>query len=158
MAGIGQASELTQLCKQLVAAGEKRAKLKLESALLGKTGKKGKPGKKKANLERSISQQTQTIEDLITTITASPPRRVERWSGMVPVTLLVDADGKKHKQIASTVDFSQRGLRVRTAAALRQGQVLEVFWHEGHLGKCRVAWVAPGGLDRPSEVGLEILG
>lgn len=90
-------------------------------------------------------------------IAAPPPRRVERWAGMVPVTLLVDAHGNKFKQIASTVDLSQRGLRIRTSAALRQGQLLEVFWHEGRLGKCRVAWVTPGGLDRPSEVGLEIL-
>jgi len=157
MAEIDQASQLTQLCKQLVAAGEKRAKLKLESAALGKTGKKGKPGKKKANLERRISQLTRTIEDLMMSIAAPPPRRVERWAGMVPVTLLVDADGKKYKQIASTVDFSQRGLRVRTTAALHQGQLLEVFWHEGRLGKCRVAWVAPGGLDLPTEVGLEIV-
>ena len=157
MAGTDQASGLTQLCKQLVAAGEKRAQLKLESAAIRKAGKKGKTGGKNESLIRRISQLTLTIEDLITTITASPPRRVERWAGMVPVTLLVDADGKKYKQIASTVDFSQRGLRVRTTAALHQGQVLEVFWHEGRLGKCRVAWVTPGGLDRPSEVGLEIL-
>jgi hypothetical protein len=157
MAGFDQASQLTQLCKQLVAAGEKRAKLKLESAAVRRAGKKAQTNRKKQNLDRHISQLTQTIEDLIATITASPPRRVERWAGMVPVTLLVDADGKKFKQIASTVDFSQRGLRIRTSAALRQGQMLEVFWHEGRLGECRVAWVTPGGLDRPSEVGLEIV-
>jgi hypothetical protein len=157
MAGIDQTNQLTQLCKQLVAAGEKRAKLKLESAALGKAAKKGKPGKKKASLDRRVAQLRETIEDLIATITASPPRRVERWSGMVPVTLLVDADGKKFRQIASTVDFSQRGLRIRTSAALRQGQLLEVFMHEGRLGECRVAWITPGGLDRPSEVGLEIV-
>ena len=157
MAGIDQTNQLTQLCKQLVAAGEKRAKLKLEVAALGKTGKKGKPGKKQTSLDRRIAQLTQTIEDLTASIVAPPPRRVERWSGMVPVTLLVDADGKKFKQIASTVDFSQRGLRIRTSAALRQGQLLEVFWHEGRLGECRVAWITPGGLDRPSEVGLEIV-
>jgi hypothetical protein len=157
MAGIDQASQLTQLCKQLVVAAEKRARLKLQSAALGKTGKKGKPSNKKSNLDRRIRQLTRTIADLTMSIAAPPPRRVERWAGMVPVTLLVDADGKKFKQIASTVDLSQRGLRIRTTAALQKGQLLEVFWHEGRLGECRVAWVTPGGLDRPSEVGLEIL-
>jgi hypothetical protein len=157
MAGISQAAHVLELSQQLVTAAEKRAKLKLESATLPKTAKKGKPDKKRKSLNRRIDQLSRTIDDLIATIAAPPPRRVERWAGMVPVTLLVDADGKKYKQIASTVDLSQRGLRIRTTAALRQGQVLEVFWHEGHLGKCRVAWVAPGGLDLPTEVGLEIL-
>ncbi len=157
MAEIGQASHFLNLTKQLVTAAEKRAKLKLESAAVRKGGKKGRPEQRKKNLKKRIDELTRQIENLMACIAAPPPRQVERWAGIVPVTLLVDADGKKYKQIASTVDFSQRGLRIRTTAALHQGQLLEVFWHEGHLGKCRVAWVAPGGLDLPTEVGLEIV-
>lgn len=73
------------------------------------------------------------------------------------MTLLVESDGKKYEQIASTVDLSKRGLRIRTTAALSQGQILDVICKRWHLGHCRVVWVAPAGFDRPSEVGLEIL-
>ena len=85
------------------------------------------------------------------------PRKIERWTGVIPVTLRVEARGRKFEHIASTLDLSDRGLRILTTTSLVPGQTLEVFSDRSRIGNCRVVWVTGAGSDRPSEVGLEIL-
>ena len=75
----------------------------------------------------------------------------------MPITFVVENRGRKYEYIASTVDHSNKGLRIRTATALSPGQTLDVYSCGGRLGHCRVVWVAPAGSTRLGEVGLEIL-
>ena len=152
-----QVHHLKKLSKQLVAAAEKRAGLKAELSSLEASGRAGEPTRRRARLERQVQRLSRKINNLIAAITEPAARRVERWAGVMPVTLLVESDGRTYEQPASTVDLSQRGLRIRTTAALSQGQALEVTRGGKRVGLCRVVWVSPGGFERPSEVGLEIL-
>ncbi len=156
MSGLDQASHLEGLAKELVEAAEKRAVLKMEAA----TSRKGRAAKSavhRKKVKREIQQLSQQIDDLIREIAQPPPRRMERWTGVIPITLRVESKGRKFEHVASTLDMSDRGLRILTTTSLAPGQTLEVFSNRALLGNCRVVWVVGAGSDRPSEVGLEIL-
>jgi hypothetical protein len=148
---------LRTLARQLVLAAEKRGELKAQLARGSKAGKGSRTPSKSPQLDGELKRQSKKIEELLAAIGETSPRRLERWSGVMPVTLVVDSQGMKFEQPASTVDLSDRGMRIRTTATLTQGQTLEVFCWGKRVGCCRVVWVSPGGVDRPGEVGLEIL-
>ncbi len=149
--------ELRKLSKQLVIAAEKRGVLKARVAGAKKQGGKSRPAPKKGKAHDQIRNLSERIEDLLNAIARPTPRRVERWVGLMPVTLLVESAGQKFESRASTVDLSSRGLRIRTTTALAPGQTLDVYSTTGRLGRCRVVWAESAGSDRPSEVGLEII-
>ena len=152
----GEDKDLRKIVKQLVQAAEKRGELKAALARSTKsTTSRSSP--KGAKLDQELERLSKKIFDLEAAIAEPSPRRTERWNGVMPVTLIVDAQGMKFEQPASTVDLSERGMRIRTTATLSQGQMLEVYCWGKRVGCCRVVWLSPGGTDRPGEVGLEIL-
>lgn len=151
------ADHLRKLSKQLVTAAEKRAELKAELADLKRAAKSSQITAKQRKVQQQIQRLSRRLESLIAAIADPVPRRVERWAGVMPVTLVVESHGRKYEHIASTVDGSETGLRIRTNTALTPGQTLEIYSDGGHVGFCRVVWVSPAGSVRPCEVGLEIL-
>jgi hypothetical protein len=84
-------------------------------------------------------------------------RRSERINASIPITLLVDADGKKTSHDAFTVDLSQLGVRIRSKIVLAPGQAVDVIPNEGprYAVPSRVIWVGQAGVD--SQAGLEFL-
>ena len=156
MSGIDHANHLEGLSKELVAAAEKRAALKAQIAASRKS-RAAKSADHRKKKKQEIQQLSRLIDDLIREIAQPPPRRMERWTGVIPVTLRVESKGRKYEHVASTLDISDRGLRILTMTSLLPGQTLEVFSSRSLLGNCRVVWVVGAGSDRPSEVGLEIL-
>jgi len=157
MKGQEHASQLRLLSQELVELAERRAGLKAELAAF-KTSRKGDSHTPRArNLRKRIRELSGKIDSVVDKIGQPPPRRMERWSGVLPVTLHVETKGRKFEHPASTLDMSDRGLRIVTATSLIPGQTLDVFSNRSRLGHFRVVWVAGAGTDRPSEVGLEIL-
>ncbi len=86
-------------------------------------------------------------------------RRSERIFTSIPVTLLVDVDGRKVAWDAYTVDLSQLGVRVRAHVALTPGQTVEVVPSEGpkYAVRSRVVWVGEADSGRDAQAGLEFL-
>jgi len=158
MKGLDHASYLKSLARELVTLAEERTVRQSELAALKKGKKKTTAAKTRQKaVSKRIKELTQTIDALVIDIGQPPPRRIERLSGVLPVTLHVEARGRKYEHPASTLDMSDRGLRIVTTTSLIPGQTLDVFSSRALLGRCRVVWVTGGGTDRPSEVGLEIL-
>ena len=157
MSGIDHASHLEGLSKDLVVAAEKRATLKAQVAAFRKSRATAKISDQQKKIKREIQQLSRRIEDVINEIAQPPPRRTERRTGVIPVTLHIESKGRKYQQVASTLDVSERGLRILTVTSLMPGQTLAVYSQGALLGNCRVVWVTGAGSDRPSEVGLEIL-
>jgi hypothetical protein len=157
MNGNEYADHLQELSRKLVDAAEKRAVLKADLAGLKKGRKTGPSGEKQKQLKQEIQKLSQSIEALVAEIAQPIPRKIERWTGVIPVTLRVESRGRRYEHIASTLDLSDHGLRILTTTALVPGQTLEVYSDRSRIGNCRVVWVTGAGSDRPSEVGLEIL-
>lgn len=157
MKGLDHASHLKLLAQELINLAEKRAALKAELAVAKKARKGATAVSRQKALAKQIKNLSPAIDGLLNEIGQPPPRRIERLSGILPVTLHVEARGRKFEHPASTLDMSDRGLRIVTTTSLIPGQTLEVFSSRALLGRCRVVWVTGGGTDRPSEVGLEIL-
>jgi hypothetical protein len=157
MKGMDHASQLRSLSQELIAFAEQRGGLKAELAGLKKARKGDSSTAKQKDLKSRIKDLSGRIEALVDIIGQPPPRRMERWSGVQPVTLHFEARGRRFEHPASTLDISDRGLRIVTATALTPGQILDVYSSRSLLGHCRVVWVTGAGTDRPSEVGLEIL-
>jgi uncharacterized protein YukE len=157
MSGIDHASHLEGLSKELVGAAERRAALKAQVAASRQGRAAAKSAVQRKKVKQEIQQLSRRIDDLIREIAQPPPRRMERWTGVIPITLRVESKGKKYEHVASTLDMSDRGLRILTTTSLVPGQTLEVLSNRSLLGNCRVVWVVGAGSDRPSEVGLEIL-
>ena len=86
-------------------------------------------------------------------------RRSRRKTERMPVTLLMKNQGQEFERSASTVDLSEQGLRVRTTAALSEGQIVYVLSSRGYspLGYCRVVWVRESDQARRNEVGLKLM-
>ena len=80
-------------------------------------------------------------------------RRFGRKSEAVLITLIEEGTTGETKQIASTVNYSDFGLRIKTAITLVSGQRLYI----PHFGHCRVKWVRIGQTDPLCEAGLEIV-
>lgn len=157
MSGIDHTIHLQELSRELVGAAEKRATLRALVAPPKKDRAGARSADQKRKIKREILQLSRRIQDLINEIAQPPPRRMERWTGVIPVTLRVESKGRKYEHVASTLDISDRGLRILTTTSLTPGQTLEVYSSRSRLGNCRVVWVTGAGSDQPSEVGLEIL-
>jgi hypothetical protein len=157
MTGLDHASHLKMLAQELIALAEKRAALKAELAVAKRDRKSATALARQKALAKQIKEVSPAIDALLNEIGQPPPRGMERFSGVLPVTLHVESRGRKFEHPASTLDMSDRGLRIVTTTSLTAGQTLEVFSSRARLGRCRVVWVTGGGTDRPSEVGLEIL-
>ena len=87
------------------------------------------------------------------------PRRSERRSATIPVTLLVSTRGKKTAHDALTVDLSPRGARVRPTIVLTPGQTVEFVPKEGlpYSIPSRVIWVGTAQSGRVGQAGLDFL-
>jgi hypothetical protein len=157
MKGLDHASQLRSLSQELIELAERRAGLKAEHAALKRARKGDSRSAQQRNLRKRIREISGRIAALVDAIAQPPPRRMERWSGVLPITLHVEARGRRFEHPASTLDMSDRGLRIVTATSLTPGQTLDVYSSRSLLGHCRVVWVTGAGTDRPSEVGLEIL-
>lgn len=157
MNGNEYAEHLLELSRQLVDAAEKRAVLKVDLAAVKKSRKTIRTDEKRKKLKLEVQRLSRQIEEIMAEIGQPIPRKIERWTGVIPVTLRVVSRGRKYEHIASTLDLSDHGLRILTTTALTPGQTLEVFSDRARIGNCRVVWVTGAGSDRPSEVGLEIL-
>jgi seryl-tRNA synthetase len=157
MTGNDYADHLEAVSRQLVESAEKRATLKADLAALKKDRKTARADEKQKKLKQEIQQLSRTIEALVAEIAQPTPRKIERWTGVIPVTLRVESHGRKYEHLASTLDLSDHGLRILTTTSLVPGQTLDVFSNRSRIGNCRVVWVMGAGSDRPSEVGLEIL-
>ncbi len=86
-------------------------------------------------------------------------RRSRRKTERIPVTLLMKNQGQESERRASTVDRSEQGLRVRTTAALSEGQIVYVLSGRGYspLGYCRVVWVREADRAQRKEAGLRLM-
>jgi hypothetical protein len=157
MKGLDHSAHLREASSELVDVAERRAILKAEAAALKKARKSNAHTTKQKHLKARIQELSARIEELMNQIGQPPPRRNERWSGVLPVTLHVEARGRRFDHPASTLDMSDQGLRIVTTTSLLPGQTLDVYSHGTLLGHCRVVWVTGAGSDRPSEVGLEVL-
>ena len=157
MKGLDHASHLKSLAQELIELAEKRAVLKAELAVAKKTKKRPAAASRRKSLTKQIKAISPRIGALVDEIGQPPPRKIERLSGVLPVTLHVEAKGRRFEHPASTLDMSDKGLRIVTNTSLSPGQTLDVFSSRALLGRCRVVWVTGAGTDRPSEVGLEIL-
>jgi hypothetical protein len=157
MKGLDHASYLKSLARELVILAEERVTHKVELSTLKKAKKSAAGTTRQKAIAKRVKELSQAIDGLVNDIGQPPPRRIERLSGVLPVTLHVESKGRRFEHPASTLDMSDRGLRIVTTTSLVAGQTLEVFSSKALLGRCRVVWVTGGGSDRPSEVGLEIL-
>ena len=68
-------------------------------------------------------------------------------------------EGEDSGQSAATVDVSQHGLQIQTAAKLEPGQLVEVHLGDGAEGviSARVAWVGKVETDQAERAGLKFL-
>ena len=157
MKGLDHASHLKTLAQELIVLAEKRALLKTDLAAAKKTKKSKAAASRKKALTKQDKELSARIAELLDQIGQPTPRKIERLSGVLPITLHVEAKGRKFEHPASTLDISDKGLRIVTNTSLATGQTFDVYSSRARLGRCRVVWVTGGGTDRPSEVGLEIL-
>ncbi|MFB3921280.1 MAG: PilZ domain-containing protein [Terriglobia bacterium] len=157
MNGIEYAEHLHQLSRQLVDVAEKRAALKADLAAVKKGRKSVLADERRKKLKAEVQRLSKQIEEIMAEIAHPIPRKIQRLTGVIPVTLRMETHGRKYEHLASTLDLSDRGLRILTTTSLVPGQTLEVFSDRSRIGNCRVVWVMGAGSDRPSEVGLEIL-
>jgi hypothetical protein len=157
MKGLDHSAHLREISSELVEVAERRAILKAEAAALKRARKSDAHAGKQKQLKARVRELSTRVQELINQIAQPPPRRNERWSGVLPVTLHVEARGRRFDHPASTLDMSDRGLRIVTTTSLLPGQTLDVYSNRTLLGHCRVVWVTGAGSDRPSEVGLEVL-
>ncbi len=87
------------------------------------------------------------------------PRKAERISRRIPISLVVKANGKESRRSGSTLDISSLGLRVQTIRPLYQGQAIYLLPTKGEAssGYYRVVWVRQVGESTPPEAGLKLL-
>lgn len=87
------------------------------------------------------------------------PRRAERISKRIPISLVVKTDGKESRRSGSTLDVSTAGLRVQTIRPLYQGQAVYLLPTKGEAssGYYRVVWVRQTAESTPPEAGLQML-
>lgn len=83
-------------------------------------------------------------------------RRCRRIPVRLPVSLLIDSSVGKVSHPGVTLDISDGGLRVQTAAHLALAQSLGVVFSR-RPEACRVAWVGAVGSREQGEAGLEFV-
>jgi hypothetical protein len=83
-------------------------------------------------------------------------RQSRRIYAKLPVSLLIDTPGGTVTHSASTLDLSDRGLRVLTSAALAREQIVGIVLTR-RPERCRVAWAGEQGTLQAGQAGLEFL-
>ena len=86
-----------------------------------------------------------------------PSRQSKRRPAKLAVVLYIE--GEDSGQSASTVDVSQHGLQIQTAAKLEPGQSVKVHLGDGPDGviSAHVAWVGKVEADQAARAGLKFL-
>lgn len=92
-------------------------------------------------------------------VTQIRPRKAERISKRIPISLVVKTNGKESRRAGSTLDVSTEGLRVQTIRPLYQGQAIYLLPTKGEAtsGYYRVVWVHQVRESTPPEAGLKLL-
>jgi len=85
------------------------------------------------------------------------PRRSERHPFKMAVILVIE--GEEVDQLSLTVDLSQYGLRLQTAASVAPGQQVGLLPDDrsGGVIGARVVWVGKVETDQAGQAGLEFL-
>lgn len=85
--------------------------------------------------------------------------RAPRVPKTLPIIVWEASKESSRKCSGAILDLSDHGLRVVTAKALEQGQVVSVLLRESRLcfKRCRVAWTRPSSTPQLLEAGLEVL-
>ena len=86
-------------------------------------------------------------------------RGFERMPLSVPVTLVIESEGKKVGHPAYMMDVSEQGLRLKTRVPLAPEQTIEIEPNEGpgYAVWGRVIWVGVPQASQEVEAGLEFL-
>lgn len=86
-------------------------------------------------------------------------RRYPRIVSNVPVTLLVESEGKKLAHPCQLLDVSVWGLRVKGDMALKVGNIVEAIPNQGprYPVRSRVVWVGRAGSNEEKHAGVELL-
>ncbi len=92
-------------------------------------------------------------------ITIANQRRFPRLQAVIPIRLLTPLENYQLEQEAVMEDWSRRGARIRTAAALSCGQVVVVLSlvSSRSFTPARVVWARGAGLGVEGVAGLEFL-
>ncbi len=87
------------------------------------------------------------------------PRRAERITKRIPISLVVKTNGKETTRSGATLDVSTAGLRIQTIRPLYQGQAVYLLPTKGEAssGYYRVVWVRQTAESTPPEAGLKVL-
>ena len=83
-------------------------------------------------------------------------RASRRTPTKLPVSLLVDPEGKSEIIPCQAVDISLGGFRLKVDVALKPGEVVRVIPREGlqYAVSCHVVWVGKPGSTHEGEAGL----
>ncbi len=86
-------------------------------------------------------------------------RRYDRVPVSIPVTLIIESEGKRIGHPSYMVDVSERGIKIKANVPVTIGQVVEVVPAEGprYAVRSRVVWVGKAGSDQEGRLGLEFL-
>ena len=86
-------------------------------------------------------------------------RGFERIPVSIPVTLVIESEGKKVGHPAHMIDVSEQGLRLKTRVPLAPEQIVEIEPNEGPscVVRARVMWVGVPQASQEVETGLEFL-
>ena len=87
------------------------------------------------------------------------PRRSERIYVQMPLSLCVDSRTQSSGHTASTVDFSNNGVRVCADAGLFPGETVEIVTGSGQQRTLpgRIVWVGQVGTRLEGQAGIEFL-
>ena len=85
-------------------------------------------------------------------------RRSQRIHVQVPVDIIVDVLGKQVRYEATTVDFSDLGVRVRSSVGLAPGtRVRCIVGGANGAVPSQVIWAAPPSAQQICEIGIQFL-
>jgi hypothetical protein len=86
-------------------------------------------------------------------------RRSERIHVSIPVTIIVEFEGKKVGHPSYLIDVSERGVKVKANVPVTLGQIVEVIPTGGprYSVRSRVVWVGKAGSEQEGRLGLEFL-
>lgn len=97
-------------------------------------------------------------EDNVAETKSTDRRQYPRTPVEKPLTVLFDFAGRGAAREASTVDLSQKGVRIRTDIELTPGQSVDLLAKDAvNTVPTQVVWVGKSGSDGVREIGLQFL-
>jgi hypothetical protein len=86
-------------------------------------------------------------------------RRYVRIAVNIPVTLILEPEGKKIKYPCSMLDVADGGVKLWAEVPVSVGQIVDVVPAEGpkFTVRSRVVWVGEPGSEQENRLGLEFL-